>query len=104
MSKSQRDKGKRGELEVVHILNDYGFPARRGDCFRHEDDVMCEMLPFHFEVKRQETIKLNDWWRQSESACGEDEIPTVVFRQNNQDWKLVIRLTDFLELVKEAMH
>tara|TARA_Y100000310_G_scaffold321537_1_gene379279 strand:+ start:434 stop:664 length:231 start_codon:yes stop_codon:yes gene_type:complete len=31
---NSRQKGKRGELEVVHLLKEYGFEARRGQQFK----------------------------------------------------------------------
>ena len=98
MGKSEREKGRKGELEVANILKDYGFKARRGLVFMHEADLVTE-LPIHFEVKRQETLRINDWWKQSESATGEDEIPTVVFRRNREPWKIMLSLTDFLEIL-----
>lgn len=101
MSRSQRDKGANAEREVAKILNEYGFIARRGQVFNGEPDIVAPQLPFHFEVKRQETLKINEWWKQSESAS-HNKIPTVVFRQNNQSWKIMLSLADFLELVKET--
>lgn len=99
MSRSQRDKGASAEREVAKILNDYGIDARRGQVFNHEPDIVTD-THLHIEVKRQETLKINDWWKQSVSASGEDEIPTVVFRRNREPWKIMLSLTDFLELVK----
>lgn len=103
MSKSQRDKGANAEREVAAIFREHGFTARRGQVFNHEPDVLTE-LPIHVEVKRQETLRINDWWKQSESATGEDEIPTVIFRQNRQSWKIMLSLADFLELVKNSLN
>lgn len=102
MSKMQRNKGANAEREVVRILNEHGFAARRGQVFNHEPDIVSD-LPFHFEVKRQETLKINDWWKQAESAAV-NRTPLVIFRRNNEQWKVVISLTAFLELVKEAKY
>lgn len=102
MSRSQREKGHRGEIEVVHILNEHGFPARRGQVFNGEPDVICPSLPLHLEIKRQETYKIGEWWKQSESAAGDSEIPTVIFRKSREPWKIMLSLTDFLEILKEA--
>ena len=102
MSKTQRNKGANAEREVVHILEENGFPARRGQVFNGEPDIICEGLPFHIEVKRQETLKINDWWRQSKAASGENEIPTVVFRRSREDWKILMSLSDLLAILTEA--
>lgn len=103
MSKSQRDKGANAEREVAHIFSEYGFHARRGQVFNGEPDLIVPELPFHLEVKRQEKKNINEWWKQSVSASGEDEIPTVIFRSNHETWKIMLSLTDFLEILKEAI-
>ncbi len=99
MGKSQREKGADAEREVAKILNDYGFMARRGQVFNGEPDIVAPQLPYHFEVKRQETLKITEWWKQSESAS-HGKIPTVVFRRNREQWKIMLSLTDFLEILK----
>ena len=99
MSRSQRDKGANAEREVVTILREYGIDARRGQVFNHEPDIVTN-TKLHIEVKRQETLRINDWWKQSESASDEDEIPTVIFRRSREDWKIMLSLADFLSLVK----
>ena len=100
MSKSQRDKGANAEREVVGILKDYGINARRGQVFNGEPDIVTD-TNLHIEVKRQETLRINDWWKQSESASDQDEIPTVIFRRSREPWKIMLSLADFLELVKK---
>ena len=98
MGKSQREKGANAEREVTYILQAHGINARRGQVFNHEPDIVTD-THLHIEIKRQETLKINDWWRQSVSASGEDEIPTVVFRRSREDWKITLSLTDFLSIV-----
>lgn len=99
MGNSQRIKGKAGELEVVHKLNDHGITARRGYVQFKEPDIMSE-LPFHLEVKRQETTKIQEWMRQSISQC-RGKIPTVVHRRSREEWLITMRFDDFLEYIKE---
>jgi len=102
MSKMQRNKGANAEREIVHILEEHGFKARRGQVFNGEPDVICPSLPFHWEVKRQERISINEWRKQSVSACKENEIPLVVFRRSREEWQVLISLSDLLPILKEV--
>lgn len=98
MGKAQRTKGYRGEKEVEAILNEYGIDAERGLVFMHQPDIMTD-TPIHIEVKRQETTKIHEWFKQSESACG-NKIPTVVHRRSREPWMITMRFEDFLKLWK----
>lgn len=91
--KGSRDKGKRGELELVHLLTGLGFQGiRRGNVFAGEPDVM-GLWPFHIECKRVEQLNL---WKAMEQSREEmtrkkdGEIPVVFHRKNNQKWLLTI--------------
>lgn len=98
MSKSQREKGAAAEREVAHLLEKFGITARRGQVFNGEPDIVTD-LPFHLEVKRQETTKIHEWFRQSEAAAG-GKIPVVVHRRNREPWMVTLRFEDFLEVLK----
>lgn len=98
MGKSQRNKGANAEREVASILREYGIDSRRGQVFNHEPDIVDDS-PIHWEVKRQETTKIGEWFRQSESACGE-KIPTVVHRRSREPWMITMRFEDFLKIWK----
>ena len=91
--KGSRDKGKRGELELMHLLTDLGFQGiRRGNVFAGEPDVM-GLWPFHIECKRVEQLNL---WKAVEQSREEmirkkdGEIPVVFHRKNNQKWLMTI--------------
>lgn len=96
MGKSQRDKGARGEREVVEMLKEAGFFARRGQVFNGEPDIICPDIPFHLEVKRHETLEIPKWFKQSERDCG-DLYPAVVYRQSRQPWLITMKVCDFLD-------
>ena len=98
IGKSQRDKGANAEREVANIIKQYGFVARRGLVFIHENDIVSD-LPIHVEVKRQETTKIHEWFKQAESACG-DLPPTVVHRRSREPWFITMKFEDFLQLLK----
>lgn len=105
MSKSQRDKGKLGELEVVHVMADYGFQCWRtpnsGAMHYAKGDV--NGIPgLHIEVKRQETLKVSQWSRQATADCPEGQTPIVVYRTSREPWRVVIDLHDFMDLYVAA--
>lgn len=102
---NSKQKGKRGELEVAHILKQNGFEdARRTAQFCGNTGDAADVVGldgFHIEVKRCETIKIMDWIRQAERDCKGRKTPLVVFRRNNEDWYCVIRFQFFLDILKK---
>lgn len=104
---NSKNKGKRGELEVVHILTDHGFEARRTAqyCGNTGDaaDVVSD-LPYHIEVKHQETLQIDKWWEQATHDAKESgKEPILVFRKNNQRWRVCMDFEKFLELHEKVL-
>lgn len=101
---NSRQKGKRGELELAHILKNYGYEARRGQqyCGANGDADVVGLPGVHIEVKRTERFKLYDAMEQAERDAKEDETPVVVTRKNNQGWIVCMRLEDFLKMYGEV--
>lgn len=95
MGRSQRDKGANAEREVAKILESFGFPARRGQVFNGEPDIVCPTLPIHFEVKRHETLEIPAWFQQSQTQC-RGNVPAVVYRQSYKPWMITMKAGDFL--------
>lgn len=100
MGKSQQVKGKEGEREVANILKSFGLMARRGQVWNGEPDIIAPTLPIHLEVKRQETVKIGEWMRQSQEQS-RGLVPAVVFRRSREKWKICMELEDFLRLWTE---
>lgn len=99
--KSSR-KGKRGERELAAWLTGRGYPARRGQQYSgspDSPDVVCSSLPFHFEVKRCERLRLYEAVEQAVSDSGPGEVPLVAHRRNRGEWLAVLRLDDLLSLM-----
>ena len=100
---NSKQKGKTGELELSHFLTEAGFPARRGQQFKgtaESPDVVSEGLSyFHIECKRTERGNLYDWLRQAEGDAGSN-IPLVCHRRNNEEWVAILKLEDFLKVIK----
>lgn len=103
MSKASRDKGIRGEREIVSLLKDEGYDARRGFQMHRrggEDNPDVMALPgVHIEVKRTESFRLWDALAQAKADCG-DRIPTVWHRRNNCPWVVVLDAHDFMRLYR----
>ncbi len=65
------------------------------------DDI--EVGPYRIECKRQETLSIMKWCRQVEACTKPGEIPAVIFRQNGEQWRVVLRLEHFLPLLREHL-
>lgn len=97
--RSAKRKGANGERELVHELAKYGYETKRGDCFRHESDVMG--LPgIHIEVKRVERLNVSAAFNQAvnEANTKADGIPTLFHRRNRECWMVTMRLEDWIKL------
>lgn len=98
MSRADRQKGVRGELEVAAILRDYGFHARRDG--RLDDDLAHTLPGTHIEVKRVERLELYPALAQCEADAGDRE-PVLVFRRSRHPWRAIVELEHYLELRRE---
>lgn len=97
---NSRDKGKRGELEIAHILQGYGYDAHRGQQFsglQGDADVVGVPL-LHLEIKRVQALNLDKAMEQSIRDAREGEIPIVVHRKDRQPWRVTLGLEDFMEM------
>lgn len=101
---NSRDKGKRGELELSHILQGYGYDTRRGQqyCGSNGDADVVGLPSIHIECKRVENLNLYKAMEQSINDA-KGEIPTVFHRKNNQKWLVTMTLDDWMNLYKGAM-
>lgn len=102
MGKSQRDKGKLGEREVAHILQDYGYNGRRTQQFSGKEGTSDVVgLPgFHIEVKRHERYAIREWLQQAEEDARPTDTPCVVFRASREPWRIVMGFKEFLGILR----
>lgn len=99
--RTARTKGKHGELEIVHILQEAGYDVARtpnSGGLRWKGDIH-GMVGFHWEVKRQERVSVDEWCEKAELQA-DGKIPVVVYRKSRSPWRVVLRLEDFLELME----
>ena len=97
---NSRRKGKTGELEAAHLLQKYGYDARRTAQVCGKDQADVEGVDgLHIEVKRQETVSIEKWMQQSEhDAQYTGGIPIVLHRRNREEWKVTLRADDFFKI------
>ena len=99
---NSRAKGVRGELQVAHLFQKYGYHAERGQQHDgrsgHADVVGVPGL--WIEVKRSESLNIDDAIAQAErdnSAIPDDDLlPMVIHRKNRCEWMVTMRVFDFL--------
>ena len=97
---NSRNKGKRGELEAAHLLQDYGYDARRGQQFSGANgDADVVGLPhIHLEVKRVEKLNIDEALDQSVRDARDDVKPVVLHRKNRTEWKVTMNFVDWIEM------
>lgn len=101
MSRTERDKGRKGEAEVAAIYAAAGLQVRglegSGDHL-----VVCEPSSgrvLHSEVKRQETARPWAWWEQASTEAPAGTMPVVAFRRNRSRWLAIVDLEQLAELL-----
>lgn len=100
MSRTERDKGARGESEVAAIFRRHGFDCDRtpnSGGLRIRGDLY-GTVPAHLEVKRQEVLRIPLWLRQAADEAEPGEVPVVAFRQNRGQWYGLLPLEVLAEL------
>ncbi len=100
---NSKKKGSHGELEISHILNDYGYNTRRSAQFNGlKGDADVIGLPnISIECKRVEKLNVDTAMEQSIRDC-KGKIPCVFHRKNRKDWLVTMRLSDWIELYRKS--
>jgi hypothetical protein len=105
VSRTERAKGARGELEIAHILRAAGWPnAKRtsdGRAQTQRGDIADGPAGVHLEVRRRETLALWAWLAQAEREAREGDVPVVVFRRSHSRWYAAVPLDDLLDLLAD---
>ncbi len=109
MSKSQRDKGKRGEREVASALRAWGYDAHRVQQSERAYQCDVEGTPWWLEVKIGKSIRFWAAIAQADadaeaeaSRKGKSRPPVVAFRRDGDtQWRVIMQLEDALDLLGE---
>lgn len=97
-----RNKGHNGEREFAQVLRER-FPRlkkveRNVDQVRDGGADIISVKPFAIEVKRQENLQINAWWKQAcQQANKRNPVPVLVFRQNRKSWRVIMKSSDVLK-------
>ena len=104
MSINSRQKGTAGERELSYKLKEYGYKARRGQqyCGSNGDADVVGLPGVHIECKRVEKLNIDAALQQAIHDAPDQEIPAVFHRKNRTDWKVTIRLEDFMKLYEDS--
>jgi hypothetical protein len=104
MGRAQRDKGARGEREIVQILRDAGWKdARRSSDGRVQSargDIVNGPAGVHIECKFVERLNVPAALRQVEEDANPLDLPVLVHRPSRQDWCATLPLDELLALLK----
>ena len=100
---NSRNKGATGERELAKVLRGYGYNCRRGQqyCGANGDADVVGLPGLHIECKRVERLNLDDAMAQAKADAREEEIPVVMHRKNNGEWRVTIPLKDFVVIYRE---
>lgn len=106
MAKFSRNKGKRGELELAHRLQELGFQdARRSQqyCGSESSADVLGVPGVHPEMKRCERLSLYSAYEQAEhDVAGTEDIPVVFHRRSRKPWLVVMDIESWAKLYKKC--
>lgn len=93
MSAASRRKGQVGEREACRLLSEeLGIEVERNVDQARAGGADCVMVPgYAIEIKRCETLRRNDWWRQAvEQGARLGLEPLVLYRQSRKPWRALV--------------
>lgn len=93
--RKSRDKGKRGELEVVNMLRDnLGLDLNRNykqPYMAQLSDIEQLVGGYAIEIKNCATLNLKTWWHQAVAAADKrGAIPCLAYKLARKGWKFVV--------------
>lgn len=104
MGKRSREKGKRGERELAHVLQNLGFYAVRRSqqyCGSADSADLVGLPGVHIECKRMESFSPYKALEQAAGdSAGTSNLPAVIHRRNGQPWIVVMTLDDWAKLYR----
>jgi|SRR5581483_6142472 len=95
---NSRSKGCRGERQWRDVLREHGYNARRGAQYSgHSEapDVICDDLPFHWEVKVVEKLNIRKAMDQAIRDSKRIKYPAVAHKTNHGSWLVTMEADDF---------
>lgn len=105
MPKISRDRGAGYERELAAQLSDeLGRVVQRKLGQARDGGADFAVGPFVIEAKRRRRIgSAYLWLRQAVAAAGPGQVPVVIARADGQESIVVLRLRDFVPMVRDAL-
>ena len=104
MGKASRNKGKHGELELSHTLQQLGFQtAHRSQqyCGTASSADVIGLPGVHIECKRSETLSVYAAYEQAvKDSVGSSDLPVVMHRRSRRPWLVIMSLSDWAKLYR----
>ena len=104
MGLTSRNKGKRGELDLAHELQQLGFRAVRRSqqyCGSATSADLIGLPKIHIECKRTESLSIYQALDQAiKDSTGSADVPAVMHRRNHRPWVVIMRLSDWANLYR----
>lgn len=120
MGANPRTKGQTGERDICKFFNDIyaevysalgmALPEKPIAQRNQNQSAVggCDITDtcyYAVEVKRQEQLSINTWWKQTvTSALEADKFPVLMYRQNNKPWRVVLYLNPIMLFADESRH
>ena len=111
---NSKEKGNRGERELLRILQERGIFALRNQQGRtagalipkggkENPDILADVrgIRLHVECKRAERLNLYEAVQQAVNDANGKALPIVAHRKNNAEWLVTFRMSDLLDIVTE---
>lgn len=120
MGANPRTKGAEGERQVIKMLvpivkdvmRELDYPPDEviaaDECIQRNQNQsavggndLTGTFGISIEVKRQEQLAVNTWWKQCVEAANQNgELPLLIWKQNRKPWR--IRTLGFLHIMGEG--
>ena len=100
---NSRRKGANGEREVCEILNqELGWAVKRNLSQSRDGGWDIEIAQFRIEVKRRKKLMVHEFMEQASKSAGE-ATPVVLMRADGEEWLLMMKLSDAMPLIRDAL-
>lgn len=105
MGAASQRKGRKAEIELVHILQGHGYNVRPGNPLNYgKEPDLSGLSGVHIECKRAETLRLSEWMAQAERDAQrfQDGAPAVFFRRSRSPWMVTMKLSDWIKIYQKG--
>ena len=103
MGKREKDKGARGERQLVKYLQQFGLDVKRGFVYLHQSDLV-GLKGIHIECKFVEKLNVRAALNQAteEAEIRHDGAPAVFWKVSRMPWITVMWTQDWIDLYRRA--